>query len=139
MHRSIIGVHLRANEKVIIVPDTPHKDVPYYKVGNGKKNIKGTSMNLIQLMADLTKPEQVMIKLLEKAYDPWDEIALNCVRLPTVSLTSTEQQYIKKAYKLLEAKGMVKRIKREFYMINPYLMLPSVGQVEANALWDSLT
>lgn len=134
----VASVFLNKGQKLTVSEDIAHKDIPYYKVGNGKTNKQGTSMNLIKLMTDLSKPEQVMIRLMEERLDPWNEFTLNCVRLPVSELSSTEVQYVNKAYKLLEGKNMIKRVKREYYMFNPYLIIPPIKQKEAEALWDSL-
>jgi len=133
----IAAVRLSKGQKLTVSEDT-HKDKPYYKVGNGHTNKQGTSMNLIQLMADMTKPEQVMMKLLESRLEPWEESSLNCVRIPVSELSSTEVQYINKAYKLLYDKHIVKRIKKEFYIINPSLIIPPIKQRESQILWDSI-
>ena len=136
--RSIAAIYLEAGKKIVVQDDTSHKDIPYYKIGNGKTNRQGTSMNLIQLMADMTKPEQVMMKLLESNLDMWNPNAMNCVYIRLQDLSSTEAQYIKRAYPLLESKNLVKRVKRGLYMLNPEAIIPPVNQKETIELWNSL-
>lgn len=139
MHEKIVtSVYLEKGQKLFIGADTEHKDIPYYKVGRGTTNKQGTSMNLIQLMTELSKPEQVIISLLEKNLNPWDEYSLNCVKLDMASLSSTEKQYLKKAYPLLANKGIIRRVKRGLYMFNPSFILHSKAQDKALELWESL-
>lgn len=111
------------------------KDLPYLKVGNGKTGRYGESMNLIQEMAKMTKPEQVMFALLEKGLDYWDERSINKVKLNMDELSSTEKQYIKRAYPLLEGKGIIIRVSRGVYQINPRLILAK-DSVGAMIEWD---
>lgn len=121
--RSISAIALKKGEKLVIQTDNQIKDLPYLKVGNGKTGRYGESMNLIQEMAKMTKPEQVMFALLEKGLDYWDERSINKVKLNMDELSSTEKQYIKRAYPLLESKGIIIRVSRGVYQINPRLIL----------------
>jgi hypothetical protein len=120
---SVSAIALKKGEKLVIQTDNQVKDLPYLKVGNGKTGRYGESMNLIQEMARMTKPEQVMFALLEKGLDYWDERSINKVKLNMDELSSTEKQYIKRAYPLLEAKGIIIRLSRGTYQINPRLIL----------------
>ena len=133
--RSISAIALKKGEKLVIQTDNKIKDLPYLKVGNGKTGIHGESMNLIQEMAKMTKPEQVMFALLEKGLDYWDERSINKVKLNMDELSSTEKQYIKRAYPLLEAKGIIIRSSRGVYQINPRLILAK-DSVGAMIEWD---
>lgn len=120
---SVSAIALKKGEKLVVQTDNQVKDLPYLKVCNGKTGRYGESMNLIQEMAKMTKPEQVMFALLEKGLDYWDERSINKVKLNMDELSSTEKQYIKRAYPLLEAKGIIIRVSRGVYQINPRLIL----------------
>ncbi len=61
---SVSAIALKKGEKLVVQTDNQVKDLPYLKVGNGKTGRYGESMNLIQEMAKMTKPEQVMFALL---------------------------------------------------------------------------
>ncbi len=61
----------------------------------------------------------------------------NIAKLPHSSLTQSEILKVKRAYKELETKRALLRVKKETYMINPMLMLPSRYQEVLNQ-WEEL-
>ena len=100
------------------------KDVPYYKIGNGNYNNIGQSMNLIQEMTKMSKPELWFFGEIESRIDFRNQKATGEVVLDYSMYTSSQKQNIKKAYILLNNKNIVKRIKRGKFIINPKLILP---------------
>ena len=116
----------------------PIKKKPFYMVGNGTTNTVGTSMNLIQEMTKMTKPELFMFGLIENQLSYISEYSIGEVKINTSTLTSTEKQYIKIAYPLLRDKSIIVRTRREHYLVNPSLIMPRALD-EAEILWMSFT
>ena len=125
-------IKVKAGSRISI--SAPVKDVPFYKIGNGNRNSVGESMNLIQEMTNMTKPELFMISEMERRLSYINEYSVGEVILDMRNYTSTEKQYIKKAYKLLFEKKIICRTRRSHYMFNPLIMLPR-NKKEAVELW----
>ena len=111
-------------------------DVPFYKVGNGNTNQQGTSMNLIQEMAKMSKPELFLISMVEDKLSYYSEFSTGEVCIDTSDLTSTQKQYITNGYKKLYNKNILRRTRRSHYIINPLLILPRAIN-EATELWEA--
>lgn len=133
----VTAVALKKDQKLVVQDNNSLKDIPYIKIGSGKSGKYGDSMNLIQEMAKMTKPEQVMFGLLEEELDYWDEQSFNRVKLNSKNLNSTQKQYIKKAYPLLYEKGLIARVSRGIYMVNPSLILAK-KHIEATKYWNQI-
>lgn len=116
----------------------PVSSKPFYRVGNGTTNSVGKSMNLIQEMTRMSKPELFMFGLIEKKLSYVSEHSIGEVQILNKNLTSTEKQYIKKAYKLLRDKNIIVRTTKEHYLVNPSLIMPR-NVSDAEVLWSDLT
>lgn len=132
--KTAVTVYVTPGEQVS-VSTKKIKKPNYFMVGNGTMNkdrIYG--MDLLRELADSTKPEQFLILAIKDGigwgndYDPVVKV---------IGTTSTEKQYIKKAYPLLNERDLVRRIKRGHYMINPNALIP-IDYNSAIQLWDSL-
>ena len=116
------------------------KQPNYYRVGNGtmnKHNIQ--AIDFIDAVMDMTKPEQFLIKEIKQGfyYDRDLEGFTYITKIDSRLLTSTQKQYIVLGYKLLHNKGLVKRVKRGYYMINPNALVPSNYET-AKQDWDNI-
>ena len=80
--------------------------------------------DLVQEMSTMTKPELWMTAELIKRLDKLNGTTLSVVPIKSSELDCTGKQYIKRAYKLLNKRGIVHRLKKELYMVNPDLMIP---------------
>jgi hypothetical protein len=63
----------------------------------------------------------------------------NIAKIRNSDLTSSQQAYKIKAFKSLHEQDMVKRIQREYYMINPDWVIPIPGYPAAKEYWNTLT
>lgn len=104
-------------------------------VGDGTVNKDGLqSIDLLREMAKASKAEQYLLLAIingvsyKNGYNPVVKV---------IGDTSTHKQYIITGYKELHNKGLVKRIKKSHYMINPNALIP-LDYDEAIELWDSL-
>lgn len=92
-------------------------------VGNGNKD----SLNYSKELLRMSKPEAFMFELLLDNREIPDftkphKRSNNC-DLRGVDLTSTQKQYLIKAYKMLREKDLVVRTKPQRYLINPKLVI----------------
>ena len=83
-------------------------------------------MDYTEELLNMTKPEGFMFKLLMKNRKNVDDFGYkksNITHIDNSTLTESEKQYIKIAYKLLRGKDLVVRYKRGHYIINPRLVV----------------
>ena len=94
----------------------------YFMIGNGTMNKqKMYAIDLLTELANSTKAEQFILLSIK------DGICYGNDYNPVVKVigeTETQKQYIKLGYKSLEARGLVLRIKKSYYMINPNALIP---------------
>lgn len=123
----------------IVSRSNSYKYPPFYMAGSGKRNKSGSSLNLIQILCNLTKSEQFTFSLLETNLAYWETHICkgNICIVRNNELTDSEQQSFKRGYKLLNQKDLVRRIRREHYLISPYLILPKDFE-EAVAEWETI-
>ncbi len=94
---------------------------PYQLIGRGQRNATGSSMNAIQLMMEMSSSEQFLFSKVESHMD-----YKSCVGSCTIArFTQSEKQRVKLGYKKLRVKDILRRIKREHYMINPDFIVPN--------------
>lgn len=122
-------------DETLVKKKKTKKTPNYYRVGNGTMNKhKIQSVDILRELAMMTKAEQFVFLVIkdgitfENGYEP-------VVRIDRKELTTTQVQYLDKGYKLLEAKDLVRRIKRGHYMINPNALVPNDYE-KWLAVWD---
>jgi len=84
---------------------------PYWYIGKEY----GRDMDILDLIRSLNDSEYWMLKLLIDRMTSKKHIGV--IRGKT--LTKTEKQRVYRGYKGLREKDLVRRIKREYYMVNP--------------------
>lgn len=116
---------------------------PGYTVwGNGKTARGGTSMDILEIVKNLGKPEIMLMQFFR------DEMAVNQtvkeerpnLVTPTNSTEFTPymKSSLKKCYSHMECLGILKRFKKGTYMLNPRLYIPAYNKDKMYDLWDSL-
>jgi len=122
----------------------------YYKIGNGRRNTfmgKGhIPLDAIKIMSEMTPQELWLINLLKDNIKLKEEktssglkFRTSCISvIKSSKLSSSEKQKLKTGYKRLNQKNIVKRIKREHYIINPDFIIPHFYQ-EEKELFDNLS
>jgi hypothetical protein len=137
-YRSIASITLKKGEKLVLQENSKQQQPNYYRIGNGTMNKhKIQSIDLIQEIIDSTKPAQQLIAWIKDGmqWDPYTEsVTFEVKVLPE---TSADKQTLKRGYKELEARNLVKRTKRSHYMINPNAII--VDYNKQLAKWKSLT
>ena len=105
----------------------------YFMVGNGTMNKqKVYGIDLLRELADSTKAEQFLLLAIK------DGICYDNGYSPIVKVvpeTDTQRQYIKLGYKSLLARGLVVRVKKSHYMINPNALIP-IDYEQAMVDWN---
>lgn len=108
----------KAETRIVKVEAIPN----YYKVGNGTMNKHGLqSIDLLDEVIKSNKAEQYVIQLLKDltTYDSPDGVVV----IPTHQMTETQKRSFRKGYKTLRERGLVRRVKRGEYMINPNALI----------------
>ncbi len=121
----------------------------YYRIGNGKRNnLLGrgiTAMNTLQELCKFTPQEQFLFAKLEEHLLEEDavndkgthfKVKTNVAVIVNKNFTSAEQQKIKAGFKRLNSKDIVRRLKRQHYIINPQFLVP-YDYAKTKQLWDS--
>lgn len=122
----------------------------YYMIGNGiRNNFMGkdhSPIDFIDVMANMSTQELWVVKLLKDNLILIKQITDNGIKLRTSSksiikqsnLSQAEKQKFKIGYKRLHEKNVLKRIKREHYILNPNFFIPYFYNDELLE-WNSLT
>lgn len=115
---------------------------PWNMVGNGMSNRIGISVDFIDICAELNQAELKLFKFFRDAYNCNVRHRENETNIVVPAKTDGYTPYIAKAleknYKHMEYIGIITRVKRGTYLINPNLLLPTSGYVAAMELWNKL-
>ena len=108
-------------------------------VGNGNKNKNGESLPFIDVLCEFSKAEQfAFLKVIETLKCIGDSRKKhNVCPVAMHELSSAEQQKFKSGIASLIRKGIVKRSRREYYMVNPHLIL-SKEYTDDMTMWNAL-
>jgi len=121
-------------EYVINVKNTNKTKVPSFTAISGGKFMKPNKEGLLQEVGKLNKRERWFFLLIDRLMD----FDTNTAFIKNSSLTTTEQQNKSRAYKSLHKLGLVKRVKREYYIINPDKIIPLNSYPIVKKIWNSL-
>ena len=114
---------------------------PWNMVGNGMSNRTGSSIDFIDICAELNQAELRLLKFLRNMYN--DNIR-NKESNSNVVVPSKSVEYspylakaMEKNYKHLAYMEVVVRIKRGSYLLNPNLFIPSSNYSVINIMWEN--
>ncbi len=128
-----------SDEEVTVSRRARFTNPPYCMVGNGNTNRHGTSLHLIEALCAFSKAEQFaflkVIETLECLVDSRKKH--NVCHVAMHELSSAEQQKFKSGIASLIRKGIVKRSRREYYMVNPHLIL-SKEYTDDMTMWNAI-
>lgn len=132
-------VTIEDDEEATIIKKKKYTSPPFSMVGNGNKNQYGTSLNLIEILCEFSKAEQfAFLKVVEKLKCLGDSRKKHNVCPVSMSeLSSAEQQKFKTGIASLIRKGIVKRSKKEHYVVNPNLII-SKEYADDMTMWNAL-
>ena len=128
-----------SDEEVTVSRKGKYTYPPFSMVGNGKKNQYGTSLNLIETLCEFSKAEQfAFLKVIETLKCIGDSRKKhNVCPVFMKDMSSAEQQKFKSGITDLINKGIVKRSKKEHYMVNPNLII-STSYADDMTMWNAL-
>lgn len=132
-------ITIDSDEEVTVSRRGKYTSPPFSMVGNGNKNQYGTSLNLIETLCEFSKAEQfAFLKVIETLKCVQDSrIKHNVCPVLMGGLSSAEQQKFKSGITDLIKKGIVKRSKKEHYMVNPNLILSKEYATDLT-MWNAL-
>lgn len=130
-------LHIPKGAKVLVELPKQAKPVsnkpPFVMVGNGGKSRMYEAYPLIDTLLDLSKPEAWFMKMLFKSHQSKTGIST----ITYSKLSDSDKRVVNKAYKLLKARNLVKRVKLHDYMINPTALI-TVNFEEHIKVWNDL-
>jgi len=107
-------------EKITKIKKIKNDYKPSFRmIGDGKKNRQGISMNLVKEMSNMSAQELWLMNKLEESLDN-----KNISKIKRDNLSEPEKRKLQLGFKLLHEKDLVRRVKKEHYMINPMLIIP---------------
>ena len=133
------GELLEITKKTVKVKDpTP----PWNMVGNGMSNRTGTSIDFIDICAELNQAELRLLKFFRDVYN--ENIRNREVNTNQIVPAKEElfSPYLSKAleknYKHMAFMEIVVRVKRGTYLVNPNLFIPGANYSSINKVWNEL-
>lgn len=115
---------------------------PWNMVGNGLSNRTGTSMDFIDICAELNQAELKLLKFLRNEYNDNIRNKVDNTNVVVPAKSDNYSAYLSKAleknYLHMESMDIMVRVKRGVYLINPNLFIPSNNYHSVNALWETL-
>jgi hypothetical protein len=136
-----VNIELRCNQRLQIT-DTKYRPKPsYIMVASGFK--RGT-MNYTKELLAMDKQEAFLFDILMDNRNSPDEskpyIRSNYTYVDSSLLTKSEKKKVYEGYKKLYGKGLIVRVSRGKYLINPNLVITNDDlYVKELKDWDSLT
>ena len=131
-----IEVGRDVNLEIIQHKTCKEKYIPFRMLGKlGYSQVRGgSSMDACEMMLEFSKPESWLMKIILR---DGDDSTLQVV-IRGKSLSTSERQKLSKGYKLLRGKDIIRRIKREYYMVNPMFLVPAKHRVALLCRYKSL-
>lgn len=129
-------LNIPSGARVLVEVPPPKKandKPPFRMVGNGEKNRMYQAYPLIDTLLDLSKPEAWFMKMIFKHLNNES----NTARIPYSDLSETEKRVANKAYGLLLARQLVRKVKLHTYMINPTALITNNFK-EHIIVWQAL-
>ena len=139
---SITQIALKPNQEAVTVIQDKRKEpvkeiLPYhFRIGNGYYNqrIDVMSIDFIDEIEKMSPQELWFLKLLK---DNFLNSGTNHSHIINSKLSSAEQQKLKKGYKRMSEKDLVRRTKREHYMLHPDLIIP-INYRDEKEQWEAI-
>lgn len=134
---AIINIDLNKNQELTIRSTGKTKvTAPFLGVGvAGNKFNKVKGMDVATLMQEVSGSGSWFFWELFKKVDP----KTNCAEITTTDSNSGHIKKVTRGYQELNALGLVQRVGRGLYMVNPKAIVPEFGRYEElSAKWESL-
>lgn len=116
---------------------------PWNMIGNGMSNRTGSSVDFIDICAELNQAELKLLKFLRDMYNDNIRNKEENSNLVVPSKDANYSPYLAKAleknYKHLAYMEVVIRVKRGTYLLNPNLFIPTSNYRAINTTWENIT
>ncbi len=112
----------------------PKHKLPPFVAHRGGKYMKDRKDSLLHIIGKMNAAERWFFLYVDNLL----EFETNEAVVRNSDLTNTQLGYKTKAYKSLHKRGLIKRIKREHYMINPDMVIPLETYPIVKKKWDSI-
>lgn len=116
---------------------------PWNMIGNGMSNRTGTSVDFIDICAELNQAELKLLKFLRDMYNDNIRNKEENSNLVVPSKDANYSPYLAKAleknYRHLAYMEVVIRVKRGTYLLNPNLFIPTSNYRAINTTWEIIT
>jgi len=116
------------------------KEIPrFYMIGSGIKNENIDNhhpISMFDILKDITQPEQYVMEVIGKSLEPaYDEMNkkyyTTCkINISDIKMTPSNRVKFSKGYKRLHSRNILKKIKRQHYMLNPDFLIPTYYEQE---------
>ncbi len=118
-----ISLNVNSNEEVVVYTKKKESKPPFQMVAS---KLKGQYMDALEEVANMNSDEKFCFFTIknEMRYDYIEDMVQYKVKIPKLA-TQAEKNMFSRGFKLLSSKGLVKRVRRGTYMINPDLLIPS--------------
>ena len=134
-----VNVKTDSGESLELIPRKIHKEkfTPFYMIGKaGYSKITGGSIvDAMKEILKFNKGEQWMMGII---FEDGENHNLQCV-IRGKALSKTDKNKLSVAYKSLREKDIIRRVKREYYMVNPTFLVPSKDRESLYEFYNTLT
>jgi len=127
-------IYANPDEDLVITTKRKNRNnVPPFFMGGRVGTIRSKKMGypLLDVMADMTKPEAWFFKELRHSMDIRTSVGI----MKNGDLSLSDRQKKKLAYAPLKEKDLVRRVKKETYMINPDALIYPETYEESKKAW----
>ena len=137
-----VAVVVKKGEELVLTskPKSTQPKPPFLMVGSGHStSTQGTSIDLLLEISNMTSNEKLAFFLIKESI-LYDRKTGQFNYQPTVSinhLTKSQKAKFSNGYRTLNSKGLVKRITRGKYMVNPRALIPSDYAIELTK-WNQI-
>lgn len=116
---------------------------PWNMIGNGMSNRTGSSVDFIDICAELNQAELKLLKFLRDMYNNnirnKEENSNLVVPSKDVNYSPYLAKALEKNYRHLAYMEVVIRVKRGTYLLNPNLFIPTSNYRAINTTWEIIT
>ena len=130
---TVFHVHKDTQLGLFQKPKKYNPQPPFLRIGNGMKGQHGTAYPLLETMLEFSKPEAWLFAILLKTHS--DKSGQSDIS--KLTFTKVDLNNLSKAYTLLKQRDLVKRVKRQVYMINPSAIITDKWE-EHKEVWKGL-
>ena len=134
MNTTQVQINLNRDERLVLSKERKSKWlVPFTPIGKAIMQ-NPDSIDALELICSFNKGELALLKVLKDGLDRYHQVTIQ-----KSNLSLGDNRKLTQAIKSFIKKGLLKRIRREVYMVNPFFLVPASNSQELLILeWHSL-